>query len=130
MSLKGLTAGKIARRALLYFGLAIASLAAFALVFAILVYTGQTGGVPGRWIALAVFTSCLFWISIRQSKRYWNRSGFWFVITGLLVVHLLAFVAILRAYPQWRGIWFWPIVIVEGGLIGAILYMLFGDGQP
>jgi hypothetical protein len=120
------TLGRIVRRGLFYFGLAVASLTAFALVFALLVYTGHTGGVPGRWIALAVFTSCLFWVTIRQSRTYWHRPGFWVAIAGLLVLHLLAFVAILRAYPQWRGIWFWPIVIVEGGLFGAILYSLFG----
>jgi hypothetical protein len=43
-----------------------------------------------------------------------------------LVVHLLLFVAILRVYPQWRGVWFVPVIIVEGGLFGAILYLLFG----
>ena len=48
-------------------------------------------------------------------------------IAGLLIVHLLAFVAILRAYPQWRGIWFMPAIIVEAGLFGAILYLLFGE---
>ena len=41
-------------------------------------------------------------------------------------VHSLAFIAALRAYPEWRMIWFMPVVIVEGGLFGAILYLLFG----
>jgi hypothetical protein len=126
VSLKQLTVGNVVRRGLLYFGLAVASLTAFALVFAFLVYTGHTGSVPGRWIALAVYTAGLFWVTIRQSRTYWRSPGFWVAIAGLLAVHLLAFVAILRAYPQWRGIWFWPVVIVEGGLFGATLYLLFG----
>ena len=46
---------------------------------------------------------------------------------GLLVVHSLAFVGVLRAYPQWPMIWFMPVVIVEGEVFGVILYMLFGD---
>jgi len=45
----------------------------------------------------------------------------------LLIIHLLAFVAILRAYPQWREIWFMPVMVAEGGLFGATLYLLFGD---
>jgi|SRR5215469_3542237 len=49
--------------------------------------------------------------------------------TSLLVVHSLAFVAILRTYPHWRVIWFMPVVIVEGGLFGAILYLLFGGSR-
>jgi hypothetical protein len=127
MPLRELTVGKIARRGLLYFGIAIGFLAFFAVVFAALVYTGHTGHISGRWIALAVYTVGLFWVTVRQSTGYWRRPGFWMAIAGLLVVHLLAFVALLRAYPQWRGIWFWPIVIVEGGLFGATLYLLFGE---
>jgi len=84
------------------------------------------GRVPGAWMALAVFTCGLFWVIVRQSRVYWRRLGFWFAIAGLLIVHSLAFVAILRAYPQWREIWFWPIMVVEAGLFGAILYLLFG----
>lgn len=119
--------GKIVRRGLLYIGLALASLTAFALVFALLVYTGHTGRLPWNWIALAVFTSGLFWVTIRQSRAYWRRLGFWLAIAGLLVVHLLAFISVLRVYPQWREIWFVPVMIVEAGLFGAILYLLFGE---
>ena len=121
-----MTIGEIGRRVLLYFGLAIASLAAFSLVFPTLVYTGHTGHVSARWIALGVFTAGLFWVTIKQSKEYWCRLGFWFAMAGLLALHLLAFIAVLRSYPQWRGIWFMAIMIVEAGLFGAILYLLFG----
>ncbi len=126
-----MSVGKIVRRALLYIGLAFASLAAFALLFAVLVHTGHTHIERGSWswVALAVFTAGLFWVTVKQSKAYWRRLGFWLAIAGLLVVHLLVFVAILRAYPQWREIWFWPVVIVEAGLFGAILYLLFGGRE-
>lgn len=123
MSLSALTLGKVVQRALLYVGIALAVL----LVFAVAIALSKGAKISGDWIALAVYTSGLFWFTIRQSRPYWHRPSFWFVTTGLLVIHLLAFVAILRAYPQWRGIWFWPIVIVEGGLFGAILYLLFED---
>jgi hypothetical protein len=35
-------------------------------------------------------------------------------------------VAILRSYPEWRMVWFAPVIIVEGVLIGMLLDMLFG----
>ena len=124
-----MTIGRIVRRALLYVGLAVAFLTGFALVFALLVYTGHTSYMEhsGGWIGLLVYSSGLFWVTIRQSREYWRHLGFWATIAGLLVVHLLAFVAILRAYPQWRMIWFMPVIVVEGGLFGAVLYLLFGD---
>jgi apolipoprotein N-acyltransferase len=115
----------IARRSLLYLGLAVAALAVIGLLVAISVHTGTA--FTGGWIGLVVYTSGLFWVTIRQLREYWRRPGFWLSITGLLVVHTLAFVAILRAYPGWRMIWFMPIVIVEGGLFGWILYLLLRD---
>lgn len=118
-----LTFGKIVQRFFVYVGIALAVL----VLFGVAIVLSKGAKISGDWIALAVYTVGLFWVTIRQSRRYWRRPGFWLAIAGLLVVHLLAFVAILRAYPQFRGIWFWPIVIVEGGLFGAILYLLFGE---
>jgi hypothetical protein len=120
-----MTLGKIVQRFFLYVGIALAVLIVFAA--AIVLSKGAVGRVSGTWMALVVFTLCLFWVVVRQSRAYWRRLGFWLAIAGLSVVHLLVFVAILRAYPQWRAIWFVPVVIVEGGLFGAILYLLFGE---
>jgi len=117
--------GKIVRRALLYIGLALAALAVIGLLIAISVHTGTP--FTGGWIGLVVYTSGLFLVTIRQTREHWHREGYWLAMGGLLVVHLLAFIAILRAYPEWRMIWFLPVVIVEGGLFGAILYLLFGS---
>lgn len=123
MSLSEWTFGKIVQRFFVYIGIALVVL----VVFGVAIVLSKGAKISGDWIALAVYTAGLFWVTIRQSKRYWHRPGFWLAIAGLLVVHSLAFVVILRAYPQFRGIWFWPIVIVEGGLFGAILYLLFGE---
>jgi hypothetical protein len=46
---------------------------------------------------------------------------------GLLTAHCFIFVAILRVYPQWRMIWFWPITVVEAGVLGATLEWLFPE---
>ena len=125
MPVSEMTLGKIVQRFFLYVGIALAVLVIFAA--AIVLSKGAVGRASGAWMALAVFTLCLFWVVVRQSRAYWRRLGFWLAIAGLLVVHLLVFVAVLRAYPQWREIWFVPIVIVEGALFGAILYLLFGE---
>ena len=117
-------AARVIRRGLLYIGLAFAGLAVCALLVAFSIRTGID--LTGGWLALIVFTAGLFWVTIRQSRQYWRHPGFWFVIAGLLALHLLAFAAILRVYPKWRGIWFVPITIFEGGLFGGILFLLFG----
>lgn len=124
MPLSEMTFGKIVRRFVLYVGIALAVLAVFAA--AIVLSKGTVGRLSGAWMGLLVFTFGLFWVVVRQSRAYWQHLGFSLAIAGLLAVHLLAFISVLRVYPQWRGIWFVPAVIVEGGLFGAILYLLFG----
>lgn len=114
--------GKAIQRLALYIGIALAVLALFAVVIVIT----RGARVPSQWLALAVFTAGLFWATIRQSREYWAHPTFWISMAGLLVVHVSAFVAILEAYPQWHAIWFVPVVVIEGGLFGAILYLLFG----
>ncbi len=121
MSLSEVTLGRLVQRIILYLSIAVAVVA----VFATAIILSKGAKVPSEWLALAVFTSGLFWVTIRQSREYWQRPSFWLASGGLLVVHLLAFIAILRAYPHWRAIWFMPVAIVEGGLFGAILYLLF-----
>src|SRR5690348_7521082 len=123
MSLSEMAFGKLIQRFFLYVGLALVALA----VLALIVVLTHGASVPSRWVALIVYTFGLFWVAIRQSREYWQYAAFWLAIFGLLVIHSLAFVAVLRGYPQWRGIWFMPIVIGEGGLFGAVLYFLFGS---
>jgi len=122
--LSDLTLGKIIQRFLLYVGIAFAVLVVFAAV--IVLSKGRGGHISGGWFGFVGYTGLLFWVTIRQTREHWQRLGYWLAIGGLLVVHSLAFVAILRAYPAWRMIWFMPVVVVEGGLFGAILYLLFG----
>ena len=125
------TFGWVVRRILVYFGLAFAALAVFALFFALTVYLGVTdkvrGWFNGPWIGFMLYTILLFWITVRQSRRRWNHWSFWLVIACLLTIHSLAFVAILRIYPQWRVIWFWPIIVAEGGIFGGTLAWLFPE---
>jgi hypothetical protein len=123
----------VVRRLLLYFGLAFAALIIIALLFALVIWLGivnkVNGWFEGGWIGFWLYTALLFWITVRQSRQLWRRWSFWFAITCLMTIHCLAFVAILRVYPHWRVIWFWPITVAEAGIFGGTLFWLFGAGQ-
>jgi hypothetical protein len=118
-----LTIRRTARRLFLYVGIAIASLAAFALIFALSIRTGVV--ISGRWIGLALWTAIVFGVVVRSGREHWTRGTFWLATGGLLTIHLLAFVAVLNAYPQWRPVWFIPVAIVEAGLFRLALEAIF-----
>jgi hypothetical protein len=120
--LKELTMGHLVQRLFLYFGLAVAALTIFALVFALSMHTGIS--IQTRWVGLTIWTLIIFVVVVRSNGSYWNRVTYWLAVCGLLGVHLLAFVGILRRYPQWRPIWFVPIAIAEAGVLSVILDML------
>jgi len=119
----------VLRRLLLYFGLAIAALTVFALFFALSIHFGIADKITGSWIGFVGYTGLLFWITVKLSRRRWSHWTFWVVIAALLTIHSLAFVVILRAYPEWRVIWFWPITVFEGGIFGGALAWFFPEGR-
>jgi hypothetical protein len=122
-----LTFGKILRRLPLYFGLALAGLAVTTLLVALSIRFGMTEYITGGWIGFVGYTGLLLWVVVRNAKPHWYRWNFWLMALGLLITHCSIFVAILRVYPQWRMIWFWPITVVEAGVIGATIEWLFPE---
>ncbi len=54
----------------------------------------------------------------RQLKRDLRRAKFWVALLAFVVIHVTAFVVILRGYPEWRPIWFILIAPIEWPLIG------------
>lgn len=115
----------ISRRVLLYVALALAGLVGIGLLVATAIYTGIA--FIGGWVGLIGYTLVLFWIIVSRWREYWNRTMFWLIIASLLTLHLLGFVAVLRIYPQWRMIWFLPIIVLEAALFSFILDTLLGD---
>jgi hypothetical protein len=107
----------------LYVAIAISSLAAFSIVFALSIRTGIV--ISSGWIGLAMWSAIIFGVVVRSRRRHWARGTFWLATAGLLTVHLLAFTVALNTYPQWRPVWFIPIAIVEAGLFGIVLDTLF-----
>ncbi len=96
--------GKIIRRVLLYIGLAMAGLAVIVLIIVVSNYTGIEP--PERWVALAYWTLALLIAGVRVYREHWHRAELWLAMAGLLAIHLLGFVVILRSYPEWRAVWF------------------------
>jgi hypothetical protein len=110
-------------RILLYFGLAFAFLAVCGLLVALSIREHIVD--LGRWIFLAVYTGVLAWAAIAPFREIWNRAAFWLAVVGLLILHVLGFTFVLRAYADWRPIWFIPFVIIEAGLFGVFLTLIF-----
>jgi len=122
-----LTFGRILRRLPLYLGLAVAGLTAATILLTLCIHFGITGYATGGWIGFIGYTGLLFWVILRQSRPHWYRRMFWLSAVWLLMFHCFIFVTILKAYPQWRMIWFWPITVIEGGVIGGMFEWLFPE---
>jgi cation transport ATPase len=111
------------RRLLIDLGIGVGIIAVAGLVALVSIRTGKA--ISGAWIGLVGYTPVIFWFAIRPLKNYWNRATFWLSVVALLAAHSLAFLLILRSYPEWRMIWFVPVAIVEAGLFSSILASLF-----
>jgi hypothetical protein len=70
-----------------------------------------------RWWSLAGTTALIFWAVVKQFKRYWHVLSFWYKVGGLLIIHCLAYTAVLLRVSEWRLLWFVPLSVVEGGLL-------------
>lgn len=110
---------EVARRALLYVGLAVASLVILSGLLASSIYTGIS--VPEVWVAFIFWTVFLCLVVVKQAAAYRTKAKFWLAMATLLLTHLVIFVPILRLYPEWRPIWFVPVVVVEAGLWDILL---------
>lgn len=113
----------MAGRALLYIALALA----FLMLVATLVISGAAFRfqTPIRWVGLIAYTPAIFWAAARPFKRDWHRAKFWLAVFGLLTIHALSFIWLLRMYPAWPLIWFMPLSVAEAVLIGLVLSLLF-----
>jgi hypothetical protein len=56
----------------------------------------------------------------------WDRPIFWLVCAAAVGVHLSVFIPLLRMYPEFRPIWYVPIVIGEATFFGTTLDLVLG----
>ncbi|HEV2381593.1 MAG TPA: hypothetical protein VG206_17595 [Terriglobia bacterium] len=121
------SAKNIFLRLLLYVGLAIVGLAAFSLVFFISTVTHIV--IPFRWVGLASFTGVLVFVIAKHSAKYRDRAAFWIICTVGLGIHVTAFVFLLNQFPDFRLVWYVPIVIGEAGVFGAACSFFLDRGR-
>jgi hypothetical protein len=74
-----------------------------------------------KWVGISVFTVVLFGWVIKDSRRFWPRTAFWWIIVMLLAVHAAAFLIIFRYVEHWRMAWFLVICTLEVIPVTAIL---------
>jgi hypothetical protein len=101
------------------FGIAFGCLIIFALILFISIKTGIV--VAWRWIALSYWTGFLIWLICKLNKANLKQVRFWVTLFCLLLIHVTAFVAVLKRYPEWRLIWYVPVVVIEAPCMGMVL---------
>ena len=61
------------------------------------------------------------WFVYRHCKRKRRDTKFWLAFAGLLLVHVMAFIIVLRAIPDWGIGWFVPVFLVEAPIMVVLL---------
>lgn len=119
MSLKAPTAAGRVLRFLLYLaiGLVVAGLVGITTWY---FPSSASRLMDGGWVWLIIFTPIIFWYAARQYRPLWHRPLFWLTLSGLLVLHLLAFILIFRSYSP-RPFWLMVIAGIEAGVLVIVL---------
>ncbi len=125
---KPLTFTRVLIRFLIYVGIAVVFLAVMA-GWVVLSARLGVGMLPVRWIGLAINTPIVFWYPAHEHKQHWHRPSFWVTLTGLFILHVLAFTVLLRNYPEWRLLWFVPTDLIEMWGVYLMLYATVDHGR-
>jgi hypothetical protein len=109
------------RRALQIGTLTLAGIAYAGLFISYHDYGAQHWTPPGRWWAVFFCTMAGFSIAVEEFRSDWAQVFFWLTAAGLLVVHLLAFAAVLWFAPELPLPWF---AIATAGEVSALVWLL------
>ena len=110
--------GHVIRDYLLYVVIAAAVVIAIATTA---IYVPKEHRIPVRWVALALITPITFGYPLRWFRRYWPNKLFWVSFFGLLIIHLAAYITLLRAVDKFGLLWFAIINSLEWGVICPVL---------
>jgi hypothetical protein len=95
------------------------------IVVVVVFYAAVRSGLPEveffRWLGLAGATAVAFGYPLRWFRRFWRRARFWGTWTGLLCLHLAAYIAVLLEVSHFGYLWFAIITPAEWGVICPIL---------
>jgi hypothetical protein len=86
---------------------------------------GKAHWLPDKhWVALGLFTALLFGVTVRAFRASWRLPLFWIALAALLVAHTVGYSVVIVRTPEWRDIWFVPLVITAQGLAIEVLSRL------
>ena len=103
--------GSVLRECLKIVGIALGCLVVLAVIAFIVARTGIV--IPWRWTALCYWTGFLIWCICVQFKQHLRQPKFWITFLGLLVIHVIGFIAVLQRSTEWHNTWFLAVVLVE-----------------
>jgi hypothetical protein len=115
------------RESLKLIGIALGCLVAFTVIFFVSVKTGIV--IPWRWMALCYWTGFLIWCICVQFRQHLRQPKFWITFLGLLVIHVIGFIAVLQRSTEWHNTWFLAVVLVEGPCFAVALGVVV-DRKP
>lgn len=110
---------RIFKKAVLYVGLAVAFLAFIGVIIFITRTTGFT--IPFRWVGLVLFTGVLAWVIFSQFRYLTRKPRFWPAVCAIFAVHFVVLTGLLWYLPDWRLIWFIPVVFIEVAATSVVM---------
>jgi len=63
----------------------------------------------------------------RSREAFGVRSGIALAFVAFATIHCAAFIAVLRAYPERRPIWFAPLIVFEAEILDVIFALSFRE---
>jgi cell division protein FtsW (lipid II flippase) len=72
-----------------------------------------------KWLGLSVNTAILYGYVVKDGRRFWHVWGFWFATVAVLILHLIAFIVILRRVDRWGALWFLPMYPIEISILSV-----------
>ena len=120
-----ITVGRIIRQSFVYLGIAITVLIAIA--GAVFLNLRTDIAIPRQWIAFSVFTVILAFAMVKTYRRYWKRPAFWLALAALLAIHLAVLIPIVERFPEFKPIWYIPVMVAEGATFGVVCSILFNE---
>src|SRR5580698_4417038 len=103
--------GSLLLESLKLVGIALGCLVVFSVIIFVVLKTGIV--IPWRWTALCYWTGFLIWCICVQFKQHLRQAKFWITFLGLLVIHVIGFIAVLQRFTEWHNTWFLAVVLVE-----------------
>jgi hypothetical protein len=94
----------------------------------LLKYSDAGWAIYLRWLALVFYTLIVFGAAVSEFRPSWKRIAFWLCVCALFLVHIAAYILVLRAVAEWRNIWFLPLSIAECPVLVLVLHLL-GYGE-